>query len=55
MNALRGFIVKEFHHILRDRQTLLILLLLPLAQVVLFGYALRTVLLAPSNPIDVSL
>lgn len=42
MNALRGFIVKEFHHILRDRQTLLILLLLPLAQVVLFGFALRT-------------
>jgi ABC-2 type transport system permease protein len=42
MNALRGFIVKEFHHILRDRQTLLILLLLPLAQVILFGYALRT-------------
>jgi ABC-2 type transport system permease protein len=42
MSALRGFVVKEFHHILRDRQTLLILLLLPLAQVVLFGYALRT-------------
>jgi ABC-2 type transport system permease protein len=42
MNALRGFIVKEFQHILRDRQTLLILLLLPLAQVILFGYALRT-------------
>ena len=42
MSALRGFIAKEFHHILRDRQTLLILLLLPLAQVVLFGYALRT-------------
>ena len=42
MSALRGFIVKEVHHILRDRQTLLILLLLPLAQVVLFGFALRT-------------
>lgn len=42
MNALRGFIVKEFQHILRDRQTLVILLLLPLAQVVLFGFALRT-------------
>lgn len=42
MSALRGFIVKEFRHILRDRQTLSILLLLPLAQVVLFGYALRT-------------
>jgi ABC-2 type transport system permease protein len=40
--ALRGFIVKEFRHILRDRQTLVILLLLPLAQVILFGYALRT-------------
>ncbi len=34
--------VKELRHILRDRQTLLILLLLPLAQVVLFGFALRT-------------
>jgi ABC-2 type transport system permease protein len=34
--------VKEFRHILRDRQTLLILLLLPLAQVVVFGFALRT-------------
>jgi ABC-2 type transport system permease protein len=42
MSALRGFIIKEFHHILRDRQTLLILLLLPLTQVVLFGFALRT-------------
>lgn len=42
MSALRGFMVKEVRHILRDRQTLLILLLLPLAQVVLFGFALRT-------------
>lgn len=42
MKSLRGFIIKEFHHILRDRQTLSILLLLPLAQVVLFGFALRT-------------
>jgi ABC-2 type transport system permease protein len=42
VSALRGFIVKEFQHILRDRQTLLILLLLPLAQVILFGHALRT-------------
>lgn len=42
MSAMRGFVVKEFHHILRDRQTLVILLLLPLAQVLLFGFALRT-------------
>src|SRR5690606_37631366 len=42
MSAMRGFIVKEFRHILRDRQTLVILLLLPVAQVLLFGFALRT-------------
>jgi ABC-2 type transport system permease protein len=42
MRALRGFVVKEFRHILRDRQTLAILLLLPLTQVILFGFALRT-------------
>jgi ABC-2 type transport system permease protein len=40
--ALIAFVVKELRHILRDRQTLLILLLLPLAQVVVFGFALRT-------------
>jgi ABC-2 type transport system permease protein len=33
---------KEVRHILRDRQTLTILLLMPLVQVVLFGYALRS-------------
>jgi len=41
-SALTAFMVKELRHILRDRQTLLILLLLPLAMVVLFGYALRS-------------
>jgi ABC-2 type transport system permease protein len=40
--ALVAFMVKELRHILRDRQTLTILLLLPLAQVVVFGFALRT-------------
>ncbi len=40
--ALRSFIVKEFRHILRDRQTLIILLGLPVAQLTLFGFALRT-------------
>lgn len=42
MNALWAFIVKELRHIGRDRQTLAILLLLPIAQVTLFGFALRT-------------
>ena len=41
-NALRAFIVKEFRHILRDRQTLTVLLMMPLVQVILFGYALRS-------------
>ena len=41
-NALRAFVVKEIHHILRDRQTLTILLMMPLVQVILFGYALRS-------------
>lgn len=40
--ALGAFMRKEVRHILRDRQTLTILLLMPLVQVVLFGYALRS-------------
>ncbi len=40
--ALRGIVVKETHHVLRDRQTLVILLLMPLVQVLLYGYAIRT-------------
>ena len=41
-SALLAFMGKEVRHLLRDRQTLAILLLLPLAQVVLFGFAVRT-------------
>ncbi|MEO7217016.1 MAG: ABC transporter permease [Gemmatimonadaceae bacterium] len=40
-SALRAFVVKEMRHIMRDRQTLTILLLLPMVMVVLFGFALR--------------
>ncbi|MCU0618274.1 MAG: ABC transporter permease [Gemmatimonadaceae bacterium] len=40
--ALRGLVVKETRHVLRDRQTLAILLLMPLAQVLLYGFAIRT-------------
>ncbi len=40
--ALRGLVVKESRHVLRDRQTLVILLLMPLVQVLLYGYAIRT-------------
>lgn len=41
-HALAAFMRKEVRHLLRDRQTLAILLLLPLAQLLLFGFAVRT-------------
>ena len=40
--TLSAFVIKELRHILRDRQTLTILLLMPLVQVILFGFALRS-------------
>lgn len=42
MNALVGLLRKEVYHILRDRRTLVVLILLPIAQVILFGYSIRT-------------
>jgi len=41
MSAFTGFVRKEAYHILRDRQTFWVLLLMPLVQVLLFGYAVR--------------
>lgn len=38
----RSFIHKEFLHILRDRWTLLIIIGMPIAQLMLFGFALTT-------------
>jgi ABC-2 type transport system permease protein len=40
MKQFSAFIRKEFYHILRDPQTLLILLGMPIVQIVLFGFAL---------------
>ncbi len=42
MSPFRAFVVKETRHILRDRQTLAVLLALPFVMVLLFGYAIRT-------------
>lgn len=42
MNALRGLLRKEAFHILRDTRTLAVVLLMPIVQVILFGYAIRT-------------
>jgi len=42
MTTFQAFVLKETRHILRDRQTLTVLLMLPVAMVLLFGYAIRT-------------
>jgi len=34
------FVQKEFHHIFRDRKSLLIIILMPIVQIILFGFAL---------------
>lgn len=46
-----GFIRKEFYHIFRDRRTMAILFLMPLLQLILFGYAIRNEL----NEADVAI
>ncbi len=37
---MKGFILKEFLHIFRDLRTMFILFGMPIAQVLLFGYAI---------------
>ncbi|ADQ80843.1 ABC-2 type transporter [Paludibacter propionicigenes WB4] len=56
MKQLLSFIRKEFYHILRDKTTIMILLLMPIIQIILFGFALTTevkdtqvAVLAPTN------
>src|SRR6185295_1501363 len=41
MKRFAGFLKKEFYHIFRDRRTLLILFGMPVAQIMLFGFAIR--------------
>lgn len=40
MKQLITFIKKEFHHILRDKRTMLVLLGLPIVQMLIFGFAI---------------
>jgi ABC-2 type transport system permease protein len=42
MKPFAAFIRKEFRHILRDRRTILVLLVMPIVQIILFGFALST-------------
>ena len=36
------FVRKEFRHIFRDRKSLLIIIMMPIVQIILFGFALTT-------------
>lgn len=42
MKQLITFIQKEFHHILRDRRSMLVLIGLPIVQLLIFGFAITT-------------
>jgi ABC-2 type transport system permease protein len=42
MSALFGLLRKETYHILRDRRTLGVLIFMPIVQVMLFGFSIRT-------------
>jgi ABC-2 type transport system permease protein len=40
MKRFRGFVIKEFYHILRDVKTLVVLFGIPVAQILIFGYVI---------------
>lgn len=42
MKQFIAFIRKEFYHIFRDKRTMLILLVMPVVQIILFGFAITT-------------
>ncbi len=42
MKEFISFVRKEFYHIFRDRRTMLILLVMPIIQIILFGFAITT-------------
>lgn len=41
MNSFRGFVIKEFKQIYRDKRTLVVLFGMPVIMMVLFGFAIR--------------
>src|ERR1044071_4106999 len=40
MKQFLSFVKKEFYHILRDKRTMFILLIMPVVQIIIFGFAL---------------
>lgn len=51
MNRFKGFIKKEFYHIFRDRRSLFILFGMPIAQILLFGFAITNEI----NNVDIAI
>lgn len=58
MKQFIAFVRKEFYHIFRDRRTMMILLVMPIVQIILFGFAITTevknvrlAVLDPSNDV----
>lgn len=51
MKRFKGFIIKEFHHIFRDRRSLFILFGMPIAQILLFGFAITNEI----NNVDIAI
>ncbi|MBT3243726.1 MAG: ABC transporter permease [Bacteroidetes bacterium] len=40
MRSFTSFVIKEFHHIFRDRKTLIVLFGIPVVQILIFGYVI---------------
>jgi len=51
MKRFKGFIQKEFYHIFRDRRSLFILFGMPIAQILLFGFAITNEI----NNVDIAI
>jgi ABC-2 type transport system permease protein len=51
MNRFKGFITKEFYHIFRDKRSLFILFGMPIAQIMLFGFAITNEI----NNVDIAI
>lgn len=59
MRQFLSFVKKEFYHIFRDTRTMMILILMPIVEIILFGFAITTeirnaniAILDPSNDIS---
>ena len=51
MKRFIGFVKKEFYHIFRDRRTMFILFGMPIAQIMLFGFAITNEI----NNVDIAI